>query len=458
MKFRNLGMFSLGSWIEYDKNTSLRVVYRIKKIACFTVLGLLVVGILGMFAAQSYLNRPAMAEKIRAVFSQKFGGELSFETLQINLLSGLTVQDLRLGAENTGQPPFLTIRQVSLKYSPWALFRKRIKITNIDLDQPRLDFNHRGDTWLLPRPKSNFIKHALTLSTGHNTFVTLLDNINLSNATVSITANSELFRADGINLGGQLLVQDNQGTAQGTLSIRTMKFGSALTLGNVSSEITYADDELRFTKLNGRAYGGTAEGAITIPIAKEKENQNYGVYLHFNDIDFPSLVKDFKADSELIHAKINFYCDLWGDISHPSLIQGKGYFESKQVQLTGFKVLDIIGNLLSQPNLRDTKFDTVRGSFKVADDQLTFYSLEIISPNLKISASGTIKYDETIDFDALLTINPLLIQQLPDSVTEQFSTQPDGAKSISFKVSGMPGSPVCNLADKLYGKPPEPPR
>jgi uncharacterized protein involved in outer membrane biogenesis len=435
------------------------VVHWIKKITFITVLGLLVVGILGVFAAQLYINRPVMTEKIRAVFSQKFGGDLSFKDLRINLLSGLTAEDFRLAAENSGHDPFLSIRQVSLAYSPWALFRKRIKVTNIDLEQPRLNFVHHDDTWLLPQPKSNFIKHALTLSTSHNTFVTLLDNINFNNAAISInstTANGELFRADGINLSGQLLVQDNQGAAQGTLSIRSMKFGSALTLNNVRSEITYANDEVRFTKLRGDAYDGNAEGAISIPTAKEKENQNYGVYLHFSDIDFPSLVKDFKADPELIHAKINFYCDLWGDISHPSLIQGKGYFESKQVQLTGFKVLDIIGNLLNQPNLRNTKFDTVHGSFKIADDQLTFYSLEIISLSLKISASGTVKYDETIDFDALLTINPALIQQLPVNVTEQFSTQPDGSKSISFKVSGMPGSPVCNLADKLYGKPPEP--
>jgi hypothetical protein len=437
------------------------VAHWIKKTLFFVLLGLLVVGIAGFFVAQSYINKPSVIEKIRTVFSQKFGGELNFKDASFNLFNGLNIYQFRLSAEEAGNntPPFLSIQKVALEYSPLSLLGKKIKITNITLDRPSLHFIHQGDSWLLPQPKSNFIKHALTLSTGHNTFVILLDNINLNNAAVSISsngANDELFLADGINVNGQLLVSENQGSAEGSVSIRTMKFGPSLTLSDVSSTISYANDEIHFTKLNGNAYGGTAEGAITIPASTEKPNQNYGVYLHFNNIDFPSLVKDFKANPELMHAKVDFYCDLWGDINHPSLIQGKGYFESKQVQLTGFKVLDIIGNLLNQPDLRNTKFDAVHGSFKIADDQLTFYSLEIISPNLKISASGSVKYDETIDFDALLTVNPSLIQQIPANVAEQFSTQPDGSKSISFKVSGMPGTPICNLADKLYGKPPEP--
>jgi hypothetical protein len=441
----------------------LRSVHTLKKLIIVALLGLLVIGITVFFVAQSYINKPSVIEKIRTSFSEKFGGELTFDRVQINLLSGLTVKNLKLTPttpDNGKAEPFLSLPKASFQYSPLALLRKKIKITDIDLEQPNLLFVHKNDLWLLPSPKSNFIKHALTLSTGHNTFPILLDNVNLNNASITVRSdntNGELFQANGFHLNGQLLVQDNQNTARGTLSIRNMKFGPSLSLTSVSSNIDYANDEVRLNNLQGYAYAGKAEGAIVIPTALERENQNYGVYLHFTDIDFPSLVKDFKGNPELIHAKVNLYCDLWGSIQHPSLIQGKGYFESQHVKLTGFKVLDIVGNLLNQPNLRNTDFNTLRGSFKISDEQLTFYSLEIISQNLKISAAGTLKYDQTIDFDVLLTINPTLIQQLPANIAEQFSTQPDGSKSISFKVSGMPDTPICNLSDKLYGTPPATP-
>jgi hypothetical protein len=415
---------------------------------------LLIIGGLGLLAAQLYLNRPAMTEKIHAVFSQKFGGRLTSKNLRINLLRGLTVQELRLEA---AAAVFLEIRRVSVEYSPLALCRKQIKVPRLDLEQARLNFTHQNDAWLLPRPRHNFIKQALTLSTGHNTFVIRLDNINLSDTTVSLRAGAdgnELFHADGINLTGRLAIQNRQGTAQGRLTARDMQFGATLTLHDIQAQVSYANDELRCTQLSGSAYGGQATGAITIPLAPAPgaTKQYYGVSLHFSDIDFPALLKAFNADPTLLQTRLNFSCDLWGDLNHPSLIQGKGWFESKATRLTGVKVLDLIGNLLKQPGLRDTQFDTVHGSFKIADDQLTFYFLEIISPDLKISASGTVKYDQTIDFDVLLTVNPTLLQQLPAEVTEQFSTQPDGSKSIACKVSGTPEAPACNLADKLYGK------
>jgi hypothetical protein len=423
-------------------------------------LGLLVMCGAGIFSGQLYLNRPAMTEKIRAVFSKKFGGELTFQRIRLNILSGLTVQDLRLAAPDAGDSPFLTLRRADVRYSPLALLRKKIKVTRVDLQQARLNFAHQGDRWVLPQPQANFIKQALTLSTGHNTFVIMLDDLNLHDATVSVhssAASQLLFTASGIDLSGQLLVRDNQGVAQGALSVRELKIGETLTLGEVRADLAYADDELTFTKLRGQAYGGAAEGTIVIPTSREKDNPHYGVWLHFSGVDFPALIKSFNADPELIHAKVDVYCDLWGDIHHPGLLQGKGWFESRQARLTGFKVLDIIGNLLNRPDLRDTRFDTVSGSFKITNDQLSFYSLEIISPDLKISAAGNIKYDGTIDFDVLLTVNPALTAQLPKTVAEQFSTQPDGNQSIAFKTSGFPDSPICNLADKLYGKPPEAP-
>jgi hypothetical protein len=407
-----------------------------------------------LIATQLYLSQPAMTEKIRAVFAKKFGGDLAFRDLRLNILTGLTVNDLRLNAETT---PFLTIQRAELDYSPLMLFRKRIKVNRIELAGLRLDFAHRNNTWQIPRPNHNVITRPLTLSTGHNTFVILLDNLNFRDTAVTVRTGAadregEIFRADGLNLTGRLIVQDHQRAASGVCSIRAMQFGSTLTLRDLTATLTYADDEFRFTKLSGRAYGGEVEGSITVPATREKENQHYGVYLHLSAVDAAALLRDFRATPAPLRARVDLYCDFWAGLNHPDLIQGKGYFTAKQAQLTGLKTLDLIATTLRHPALRDTNFD-LTGSFKIADDQLTFYTLELISPDLKISASGTVNYDATLDLDALLTVNPALIERLPATAAEQFSTQPDGTKSISFKVSGPSAAPVCNLADKLYGVP-----
>jgi len=195
----------------------------------------------------------------------------------------------------------------------------------------------------------------------------------------------------------------------------------------------YADDTFRLPDLTGQAHGGGVTGTATIN--NQGAIPSYQASLKFSGLDLLTLMKDFGANPEFIQGKIDLTCDLEGSLKQPAIVSGKGAIETHDTQLTGLKALDALGSMLNLPQLRYNKFDSIKGTFKVSDEQVTIYDLEAISSDLKMTGTGRIGFDRSVDFDILLILSPDLARKIPAASAAKFSLRDDGGSSITFKLN-----------------------
>ncbi|MDD5261908.1 MAG: AsmA-like C-terminal region-containing protein [Methylacidiphilales bacterium] len=426
-----------------------------KKVLSILLAGLLLFGCFAYWWVQSYIGSPEIIENIRILISRRVGGELNFEKPEINLLSGMKLQNLKLSTSLKDASPFLALKSATLKYAPLSLLRHRIELTIIRLQDPRLLFIQQNDgTWNIPHPSPDAAKETLTFETGFLKFEVLLRDFDLRHGGVEVrTASNEiLLHADDVSVKGGLHLVDQNASADGAIRVQAIRFGPHLCLRNIRSQIEFRDNVLTLRDLTGDAYGGKSEGAIVINTGNGTTDPTYNISLKLTDLDLRSLMKDFEANPEFIQGKINLSCEMEGNLKQPRVMSGKGSLESQGTQLTGLKALDALGTMLKLPELRYTKFDSIKGTYKLSDEQLTFYSLEAISPNLKMTGTGSIKFDRNLDFDILLILSPELAKQIPAEAEQHFSKLDDGSRTITFKLNGSLDQPVTNLAEKLNGQ------
>ena len=425
-----------------------------KKALSIVAAVLCLLGLSGFWWVQSYIGSREMIENIRQLMSRRLGGDITFEKPEINLFSGLRLGNIRLTAATVDAAPFLSMENAELLYSPLSLLRHRIELKVIRLQKPELVFLQQADGgWAIPRPNAEAASETLTFETGFMRFEVLLKDFDLSHGSVEVrtAANETLFRASDVNLHGNLHLLEQNAAADGGIQIGEIRFGPHLSLHKVYSPITLRDNTLTLTELTGEASGGRAQGTVQINSGSSNSDPVYKLNLKLTDLELLSLMKDFDANPEFIHGKMNINCEIQGNLRQPRVLSGRGSLESQSVQLTGFKALDALGSMLKLPDLRYTKFDSIKGSYKISDEQLTFYSLEAISPNLKMTGTGSIKFDRSMNFDILLVISPELARQIPAQAGRQFSRREDGSLCITFKLGGNLDSPKTNLAEKLLG-------
>jgi hypothetical protein len=74
------------------------------------------------------------------------------------------------------------------------------------------------------------------------------------------------------------------------------------------------------------------------------------------------------------------------------------------------------------------------------------------SPNVRLSASGTITFDGKLKLDSQLAINEKIRGQLFRAIAENFQPISDpGYFALNFQVGGSVDRPRTNLMDKLVG-------
>jgi hypothetical protein len=396
-----------------------------------------------------YLNSPRMSEKIRRIVSERFLTRLEFEKAHINLLSGMRVEKARLLTDEEPGQEYASLEEALLEYSPLSLFRHTIEIDTIRLKSPIVHLRQRDDGhWLNPRESSDPAAE-MTLKTSIFRFNILLNKLILEKGalTLSNARNETLLAAQGIDVKGQLQLINGRNDAKGTVLLKTLLLGSGLQLTDISSSFDYADSVLKLPGIKGRVHGGTCEGLVQLNTGLGGNNFLFDMTMR--EIDLASLLQTLPGDTRQLQGRLQINLQLTGDLNGSAPMQGTGTLEVGQAKLTGIAALDKLGDLLNLSQLRDSRFDSIRGSFKVGEQQITFYELEARSKDFSLAGTGSIGLDHKLDFDVLLILSPELAAQIPADSLSRFSKRENGSRTLTFKLGGTLDNPSSNLSDKL---------
>jgi type II secretion system protein N len=421
----------------------------VKRILTFIALGFCLLLIGAIVWVHYYLNSPRMSEKIRHIVSERFFTQFEFDKANINFLSGMRIEGARLLSQEQPAKEYASLEEAILEYSPLSLLNNTIEVTTVRLRSPTVQIEQRKDgRWQIPREATEATQEMI-LKTGIFRFNIVLNNLFLENGFLKVTnlKKDVLFQAQGVNLNGQLQLVNGKNDAKGSLLVKTLDLGAYFRITNLKSPFDFADSVLKLPKLKGDVHGGTCEG--TAQLNTGIGGSNFLLDMTMQDVDLPTLLKAIQAETGLMQGTLQLNLQLTGDLTNAYPMQGSGRLEIGQTKLTGIVALDKLGELLNLAQLRDNQFDSIHGSFKVAEQKITFYELEAKSKNLSLTGTGSIGFDRQLDFDVLLILSPELAAQIPPSSQARFGKRENGSRVLTFKLSGTLDDPISNLSEKL---------
>jgi len=415
--------------------------------------GLLLLAAAAAFiAAWHYMERPETIEKIRAGAAAALGGDVQFADLDLMPFRGASLDRVRLYAETPGQPgeEFLTIGQLRLDYRPWRLLMRTIDFKRIRIDAPRLVLRQNPDgTWRHPRFNASTFTEQLTFQTGLLRFSILLDQFDLQDGSLELLGDDgkPLYQASGIRIGGGLALGPGTGTARGQIHARRMSWGGLLACENMTSPLELQDEVILLPAITADMHGGRVEGSARLDLGLG--GPRYESNLLLSQVNLATLLHDLQASSGLASGLLEARAQFNGTLQDPTLVRATGEFEIRNARIFLLSGISPLDQLIDLPELRAHTFPSLKGTFKIAEEVITFYNIEAASDSVQITATGRAGIDRTIDFDVSLALRAELAAKIPEKNRARLTPRPDGFSVITFNIGGTMDDPRSNLLEKL---------
>jgi hypothetical protein len=145
--------------------------------------------------------------------------------------------------------------------------------------------------------------------------------------------------------------------------------------------------------------------------------------------------------------------DASGKTADPNALTGTGEIYLRDGQVRRYSLLMALGQLLQIEELTQLHLDEAHVKYHIQPGVVTVDELLLTSPNIRLSATGTISFAGKLQLESQLAINERISRQLFSGIRENF--QPidvPGYSAVGFQVTGTVERPKTNLMDKVVGQ------
>jgi uncharacterized protein involved in outer membrane biogenesis len=222
----------------------------------------------------------------------------------------------------------------------------------------------------------------------------------------------------------------------------------AYELNEVTTPFSYENDKLVLSGIRGGCYGGDFTGKTELVLGGDA--QTFAIAYQLADVSLEEYQKA-KGRNAYVTGALKADITLQGTIAEPKQAQGNGSFSVGDMKLKEIKGMDVFFTLLNVPELKDQTFAQTNGTFKIENQQITFYKIEATSPISQLTGSGTVGFDQSLNMDCMIALLPSIARKIPEHVKSQLQQREDGASTLVFKVYGTTSSPQTNLMEKVGG-------
>jgi hypothetical protein len=113
----------------------------------------------------------------------------------------------------------------------------------------------------------------------------------------------------------------------------------------------------------------------------------------------------------------------------------------------------LLGQILQIEELQELHLEQADAKYHLNPGLVTIDELILRSPNIRLTASGTVTFDGKLKLDSQLAINDRIRGQLFKAIRVNFQpTNEPGYSAIDFQVGGTVDRPSTNLMDRLVGR------
>jgi hypothetical protein len=186
----------------------------------------------------------------------------------------------------------------------------------------------------------------------------------------------------------------------------------------------------------------------------QAEDSPFTAMVKFRDLQAEKLLTNAGGPAGMLHGQVEGFLDASGKTADSNALAGHGEIVLRDGKLQQYSLLIALGQILQIDELTQLQLEQAEVKYHISPGVVTIDQLVLRSPNIRLSANGTINFKGRLRLNSQLALNDKIRRQLFAPIRENFQpiNDPVGYAAIDFKISGTVDRPKTDLMDKLVGR------
>ena len=463
---------------------------RLRRLALWCGAAVLGITAIALLIVNLYVQSQGAQARIQQELSRRLGTPIRIRSISVTPWSGLTLTGITIPQASSGTTTdFLEAKSFHLHVRFLPLFSRRLIIKEVSLLSPSVVWvQNENGKWRLPGaqiPETQAVEPAETPSpqlsptpeptapavaataaapetvapaqaaepsipASSPVFVPELRRMSVSNGNFRFLDHSGTTVATFEGVKFNSFVRNNQ-ILRGGVNVAKISLRNRFFLQDLQSPLHYDPGLLDLSKISAHAGSGDIKGQFSLQ--SHVADSPFTVSVEFREIQAEQIVSEAGGPPGVIKGKLEGSFDATGKSSDSSAINGRGEIYLRDGQLQQYSLLVALGQILQIEELTQLQLQQADVKYHIDPGVVTVDELILRSPNVRVSATGTIGFNGKLRLQSQLAINDKIRAQLFSPIRDNFApTNEPGYFALDFQVNGTIDRPKTNLMEKLVGR------
>ena len=452
--------------------------FRLRRTIGWLFLVVVAIFLVSLLGANLYVQSQATQERIQQELSQRLKMPLQIQRISVTPWGGLKLSGITiLQKNNVHDPPFLQARHFQLRVRLGSIFWRPLVIKEVALIAPTVIWpQNESGKWRVPmaeRPSEaqTQAEEEPTVSAPENlpegtppqkeskkTKPVVVEStpagpqikkIRLSDGSFHFLdhekRNIALF--DGVQFSSSMRDVDS---IRGQVRIDKIVLRDRVFLSGLRSPIRYDPSEIELFGITAQIAKGQLTGDFSME--PQAEDSPFTVHASFRRVQADDLVAEAGGSRDMIRGVLEGTLDATGKTADPDALTGSGTILLQNGHVQQFAVLAALGQLLQIEELMQLDLEQAEAKYRLAGNTVLVDELLLRSPNLRLTATGSVSLRGKLALDSVLAINEKIRSQLFRGIRENFvATSEPGQYALQFHVGGTLEKPKTDLVERAVG-------
>jgi len=477
-------------------------VKKLRRVALIALGAVIALGAILLLGVNLYVQSKGTQAKIQQELSRRLGTILEIRSMSVTPWSGLQLSGITIPqTSSTGPRHFLEARTFRLRVRFLSLFSRRLVIKEVSLIEPNVVWPQDAEgKWRLPssqamqssgvspkqtasvsqsQAEGKFVeKHAAPVVTSTSTTLSSPAQMTVDSRPriprIPRTQQPRLAVApevrrvsvkDGnfsfLDRAGGLLASftgvdfrtniRSASALRGDAMVARISLRDRFFLEQLRSPLRYEPDVLELSKISARAANGEINGYFGMQ--PEAEDSPFMTSVEFRNVLADQIVENAGGPKGMVKGELEGSFQASGKTGDPNALVGSGEIFLRDGRVQQYSLLVLLGQILQIEELQELHLEQAEAKYHLSAGLITIDELILRSPNIRLTASGTVAFDGELKLDSRLAINDRIRSQLFKPIRANFQPIDEpGYSAIEFQVGGTIDRPSTNLVERLVGR------
>jgi type II secretion system protein N len=430
-----------------------------------------------------YVESQGTQARIQQELRQRLGTPLRIGRISVTPWGGLKLSGIAIPqTSEEGAANFLEAGSFILRVRLWSLFSQRLVIKDVSLVDPKVIWPQNADgKWrlfgarqnesrpvteeptVIPAAPSQVLTPESALpsasepetaatpsSKNNNRFIPEVRRVTLVRGDFRFLDRSGKLVAAFEKVGFRSSVR-NGVALRGAARVEKISLRDRFHLEQLRSPLRYEPGELEFSQISAHAAGGDLLGHFAMQT--QTRDSPFNLEVKFRSLQADRIVAEAGGPEGVLTGRLEGDLHASGKTADASALTGSGAIVLRDGQVRQYSLLAALGQVLQIEELTQLRLDQAEAKYHINPGVVTVDELVLRSPNIHLSATGTISFNGKLHLDSRLAINEKIRAQLFKPIRANFQpAEEPGYFAVDFQVGGTIGRPKSNLLEKVVGR------